>query len=64
MGVTKRWIYIFLLFGTNDSGLLCVEKEEDGVELERLLMEMKAQSIRGTFTFRDFLDDHQVAQGI
>lgn len=57
-------MYIFLLFGTNDSGLLCVEKEEDGVELEGLLMEMRAQSIRGAFTFQDFLDDHQVAQGI
>lgn len=28
-----------------------MEKEEDSVELEGLLMEIRAQTIRGTFTF-------------
>ena len=28
-----------------------MEKEEDSVELERLLTEMRAHAIRGTFTF-------------
>lgn len=28
-----------------------MEKEEDSIELEKLLTEMRAQAIRGTFTF-------------
>lgn len=40
-----------------------MEKEEDSVELEKLLTEMRPQAIRGTFTFPAQREEGLIGKG-